>query len=346
MPFLSRLLRALSLTGLAFLLTLFSRGTASASDCSERFPFGVATLRTSDHAAGIYGADLALLHGGWNWGTTFGLTTDVAKSLHYVREVAELVRDCVGDLRAGRLSFARHQVIEDGVPRPETDPEYFDRIFDDLVALRVEIATIENNFPALLQTHAPLVPTSAVLELKGIVSETLLRVLQHSANRTTGIGWIVEQMQALEDATADFMAANALVRSLIATYLAQYPSMLDTVINRLQNNTLLVMDQYEQFFSAEKRAALEALLAELDDQRQSQNIHEVIANLNALADQIEDQIQTVWMGPLRDISSKLKFIFGGCLTDSAHPLTSSQYFGDLPVSLKIVQEGSNAAYCN
>lgn len=347
MSFVTRTLRVLSLAGLAFLFTLILRGSASASDCSERFSFGVASLQTSDHAAGIYGADLSLLHGAWNWDSTFGINTNVAKSLHYVREIAELARDCVGDLRAGRLSFARHQIAEEGGSRPESDPEYFDRIFDELVSLRLEIATIENNYPALLALHAPLVPSSAIIELKGIVNETLLRILQHSANRTTGIGWIVEQMQSLEEATSDFMAANTLVRSLISTYLAQYPSMLDMVIDRLENNTLMVMNQYGQFFSEAKRATLEALLAALDDQRQVQDINEVIANLSELADEIETQMETVWMGPLRDISSKLKFIFGGCLVDdNSHPLTSNQYFGDLPVSRKIVREGSHAAYCN
>jgi hypothetical protein len=345
--FLDRLARPFSAAATVLLLTLSLPDRAAASDCSERYPFGAATLRTSDHQAGVYGADLSLLHGAWSWEATFGLATGVAKSLYYVRDIAELVRDCVGDLRAGRLSFARHWVETPEGARAETDEEYFDRIFDELIDVRLELGAIENGYLALLALHAPLVPASAVDELKGIVNDTLLRVLEHSANRSTGIGWVVGQMQALTEATEDFQTSHALVRSLIVNYLGQYPSMREAVITQLEHNTHSVLDQYEQFFSPQQRAALEALLEQLDDEREEEDLNQLVINLTAIADDIQDHVNTLWMGPLRDISSKLKFLFGGCdASDSAHPLTWGQYFGDLPVSATIVQEGSHAAFCD
>lgn len=331
----------------AVMVLLLAPQSASANDCTQRYSFGTATLRTSDHTAGVYGADLSLLYGDWSWTETFGLTTDVAKSLYYVRDVAKLVRDCIGDQRAGRLNFSRRQVVEpSGTTRGETDAEYFLRIFDELVEVRREFATLETGYQSLLQLYAPLVPSSAVEELKDVVNETLLKVLQLSANRSTGIGWVVEHMQALTDATAQFQSAHALTNMLISTYLSQYPSLRDEIIERLENNTQSVLDQYGEFFSLEKRSALEALLAELDEQRDEEDLVALVANLSAIANQMKNHMDTIWLGPLRDMSSKLKFLFGGCdALDSSHPLTSPSYFGDLMVSHRIVQEGDNASFC-
>jgi hypothetical protein len=315
-----------------------------------RYAFGTVRLAASDYAAGHYGADLRLLYGDWDWAQTFGLHVAVIKAARYVQDIAALVRDCVGDWRVGRLDFSRHQVTDpqSPTPRDETDAEYFVRAFDDLVAIRRELAVIETNYDTLLQTHAPLVPPGPAVEtLKSIVNATVLRVLERAADRTTGVGWVVVNMQALDDALARFQAAHTLTRQLIVVYLRQFPEVRDLVIAQLRANTGAVVDQYGQFFSPARRAALEALLAQAaagDDE----DLDALVATLRDIANDLQTQLQGVWneSDPLRTLASKLKFIFGTCAAaPTPHPLVSSQYFGDLPVATRIIEEGDHAPFC-
>jgi hypothetical protein len=269
-----------------------------------------------------------------------------------VADVAGLVLNCVGDLRYGRLDFSRHRVIDGHtqVPRNETDTEYFDRAFDDLVALRSELAVIETNYDSLLHTHAPLVQQAgSVQSLKTTVNATVLHTLGLAANRTTGIGWVIVHMQGLETALERFQSAHELTRELITVYLSEFPELRDLVIDDLISNTEGVLDQYGQFFSEQKRADLAVLLAQADQERQDEDLPAVIAELNEIASELQSELNNVWdaNSSLRAIASKLKFVFGSCDTSGAsHPLVSAQYFGDLAVAARIVQEGDDAPYCN
>jgi hypothetical protein len=326
---------------------------ANVEPCTLHYAFGTVRLAASDHAAGRYGADLRMLYGDWDWKQTFGLEVAVARTERYVADIAGLVRDCAGDLRHGRLDFTRHQVTDPGsqTPREESDAEFYDRALDDLVEVKRELATIENRYDALLRDHAPLVapaPNPAIATLKGIVNDTVLRVLNRAADRTTGLGWIVVNIDALDHALDRFNAAHALTRRLIEVYLSQSPQLRDTVISQLINNTGAVVDQYGQFFSPERRAALQALLDQAAHETDDQDLVAVIAKLTVIANDLQTQIQGVWAagGPLREIAAKLKFIFGNCDGATAnHPLLSSQYFGDLPVAARIVQEGDDGPLC-
>src|SRR5213075_2187184 len=108
---------------------------------------------------------------------------------------------------------SRHQVTDPPatVLRPETDTEFYARVFDDTVEVRSELATIELGYDALLQANAPLIapgPSTTMTTLKSIVNETVLRMLDRVADRTTGLGWIVVNMQSLNQALARFTAAN------------------------------------------------------------------------------------------------------------------------------------------
>ena len=324
---------------------------AAVEPCTRRYAFGTVRLAASDYAAGHYGADLRLLYGAWDWAPTFGLPVAVIKAKRYVEDIAALVRDCVGDRRAGRLDFSRHRVTDpqSPTPRDETDAEYFVRAFDDLVAVRRELAVIEANYDTLLQAHAPLVPPGPAVEtLKSIVNATVLRVLERAADRTTGVGWVLVNLQALDDALARFQAAHALTRQLIEVYLRQFPTVRDLVIAQLLANTDAVVDQYGQFFSPERRAALEALEAQAAAAGDDEDLDTMVAHLSAIANDLQTQLQGVWDagGPLRAMASKLKFIFGTCAgTPIAHPLVSGQYFGDLPVAARIVEEGDDVPFC-
>jgi len=322
---------------------------ASAEECSLHYPFGNIVLAESNYQAGHYGADLRLLYGDWEWGPTFGLQVDVMKAARYVEDVAGLVRHCIGDFRRGRLSFSRRQVLDDGTqaPRDETDAEYFARIFDELVAVRREFALIENNYEALVHEHAPLVPPGAFNSLKNIASETLLRMMERAADRATGIGWVLVQMQELEDALERFLSAHEQTRELIEVFLRQHPSIRDIVIDDLTNNTESVLDQYGAFFSPERRAALEALLQAAAEQTEEEDIEALIVNLNEIADEVQTRLMGVWQAgePLIAMASKLEFIFGDCDSAAAHRLASDEFFGDLPVAERIVQEGDDASLC-
>jgi hypothetical protein len=322
---------------------------ASAQVCSVHFTFGRAQLATSDFAAGRYGAELRYLYGEWEW-PTFGLNVSVVKADRYVQDIAQLVRDCIGDLQHGRLNFARRQVIDPQTrtPRSETDKEYFVRAFDELVAIRRQFATIERDYPALLHAHAPLVPDSSIPALKSTVNSALLRTLDLAANRTTGLGWVLVLMQDLNNALDRFTTNQELTRQLINVFLNQFPSLRGEVINQLINNTNSVLDQYGQFFSEERRANLEALLAEVVEQGEEEDMDALIANLNQIADQLQIEFDALWntTGPLRTMADKLKFIFGACAsTPSPHPLVTTRFFGDLPVATRILQEGNDAALC-
>jgi hypothetical protein len=326
-------------------------GTAAhANPCFARFPFGTVSLARSNFAAGTYGADLKLLYGDWEWLTTFGLATDATKADSYVESVAELVRDCVGDLEHGRLDFTRHQVIDSQsqLLRAETDPEYFVRAFDDLVKVRQELARIELELDARVHMHAPAVSADGLIVLKNTENETQLRFLQLAADRSTGIGWVVVLAQDLEDELESFQTAHELTRQLITDYVSDFPGVRDLVINRLINNTGSVVDQYGEFFSPAKQAQLQALLTAAAAERQDENLTQAATNLGHIADSIQDQLPAVWdQGePLKLLAVKLKFIFGGCTSsDTNHPLASSTYFGDLPVATRFVTEGGHAAFC-
>jgi len=323
--------------------------TASAQECSMRYSFGTVQLPLSDYPAKRYGADLGLLYGQWEWRTTFGLQVDVAKALRYVRDVAGLVRHCIGDFRRGRLDFGRRQVVdeESQTPRAETDDEYFERVLDELVEIRREFAFVELEYAARLRANAPLVPTNAIPSLKSIVNETLLAMMERSANRTTGIGWIIVHLQGLEEAIEDFHRAHELTRELITVYLRQSPSLRDPIIDRLIDNTNEVMDEYGEFFSPERRAELQALLDAAEEQREEEDLETLIADLTEIANDIQARMQGRWDldTPLRLMASKLKFIFGSCDPTQPHRLLSDEYFGDLPVAARIVEEGDDAEYC-
>jgi hypothetical protein len=325
----------------------FHAGRASAQSCSVHYPFGTVQLRESDFFAGRHGADFRLLYGDWDWLTTFGLNIHVAKAEPHVRDVAKLVRDCVGDLRYGRLDFRRRQVVEGTDPaRPETDPEYFTRVFDELVATRRELAVIENSYAALLHDHAPNVGTAWLPELRSLVSETVQRTLARAANRSTGLGWVVVHMQDLDDALANFQTAHQFTHELITVHLSQFPEILDLVIDELINNTQPIVDQYGEFFSPEGAAELQALIDAAEAQR-GEPVPSVIGELTVIANQIQDGFDDVWTDgtPLQLLASKLKFVFGACATTTPHPITTSVFFGDLPVSARIVERGDDEPFC-
>jgi len=328
---------------------------AAVEECTIHYGFGTVRLVESDRAAGRYGADLRYLYGDWDWRASFGLAVDVIKAERYVEDVAALVRDCVADVRYGRLDFTRHQVTDPGTQtsRPETDAEFYDRAFDDLVEVRRELATTELDYDALVHDphHAPLVtpaPSPAMDTLRSTLSATVQSVLGHAADRTTGLGWIVVNMDALDSAIARFTSAHTLTRSLITVYLHQFPSLRDLVIDQLITNTSAVVDQYGQFFSPERQAALQALLDRAAAETTDENLDAVVANLTQIADVIQGQVTGVWNAgePLRRIATKLKLVFGSCdLPAASSPQLLGQYFGDLAVTNHILQEGDNGSLC-
>lgn len=325
----------------------FWPGLAAAEECSIHYPFGTVRLPASDFEAGTYGADLRLLYGDWRW-EDFGLDVQVIKASRYVRDIADLTRRCVGNLEYGRLDFSRRQVVDQDTQtlRDETDAEYFERIGDELVNLRREFAEVENGYDALLHQHAPLVQGSVVVELKSIVNETLLEMNRRAGNRTTGIGWIVLQLQELDDALRQFLDALTFTRELIVVYLGQYPSLRDMVIDDLINNTDSVLSQYGEFFSPEKQAELQVLLDAANEQREEEDLEALIANLNGIAGELETQMFAVWDAgePVNLLASRLEFIFGSCGA-APNRLLSDEYFGDLPVAERIVEEGNDAQFC-
>jgi hypothetical protein len=155
-------------------------------------------------------------------------------------------------------------------------------------------------------------------------------------------------MQNLQDALDRFKAAQVLTRELIAVYLGQFPSVRDLVIQQLIDNTHAVVDEYGQFFSPARRDALQQLINAAVAQGKVDDLNTVGANLNQIADGLQHEFDGLWDAsePLRAMASKLKFIFGDCAgTPSPHPLVTAQYFGDLPVASRIVQEGNDAALC-
>ncbi|MEZ4362399.1 MAG: hypothetical protein R3B48_19575 [Kofleriaceae bacterium] len=315
--------------------------------CNIRYSFGTAQLPQSSFPSAQYGADLRYLYGDWEW-PTLGVSTTTAKSSVYVRDVANLVSACIGDPRYGRLDFRRRQVANgSGGLRDETDAEYYARALGDLVGLRAQFASVELNYASLLHTHAPLVPDTDVNALKTLVSGALTRTASLTANRTTGLGWVVVLMQEFLDASERFTEAQEVTRALITVYSSQFPGVRDLVIDRLVNNTEQVLDQYGQFFSEEKRLVLEGLLADAVEQGGSDDVPQVILNLNAIADSIQAEFNSLWDAnqPLGTLSSQLKFIYGSCTsTPTPHPLLT--YFGDLPVAQKILQEGNDAQLCS
>jgi len=323
--------------------------TASAQECRIRYPFGTVELPLSDYRAETYGADLGLLYGKWEWRTTFDLHVNVAKALLYVRDIAGLARHCIGDVRRGRLDFAPRRVTDgqSPTPRDETDEEYFERVLENLVDIRREFAEIELHYETLLRQNAPLVPTSAIPSLKSIVNEALLGMMERSADRSTGIGWILVHMQDLEEAIDAFQEAHEVTRQLITVYDGQSPFVRNAIIDRLVDNTNAVMDEYEAFFTAERRAELETLVAAADEQREEVDLDTLKANLTEIANAMQTRMQDRWEGDsaLRRMASELKFIFGSCDPTQPHRLLSDEYFGDLPVAARIVEEGDDAEYC-
>jgi hypothetical protein len=322
--------------------------TAPAVSCNVHFPFGTAQMTPSDFTAGHYGADLKYLYGDWEW-PTFGLTSDASKTFTYVQSIAGLVRDCVGDNQYGRLDFRRRQVpVGDGTFRDETDQEYFDRTLDDLAAVRSEFLNMGKNFTALMHTHAPLVADGDIASVKSVVDSTLLRVRDRAANRTTGLGWMITLLQDLLDATNRFTTANTLMHQLSTTYFSQFPQHRDEFIQLLLDSTTGMVNEYGQFFSAEKQANLEELLAEAVAEGDTQDLAAAIVALNGIADDIQTEVSGILdrHQPFGTFASRLKFIFGDCdQTQSPHPLVG-QYFPDLPVAALIVQEGDDVPFCN
>jgi hypothetical protein len=315
--------------------------------CNLRYTFGTAQLPQSEFAAAQYGADLRYLYGDWEW-SGLGVTTTTAKSSLYVRDVANLISGCIGDPRYGRLDFRRRQVTDgSGALRDETDAEYYARVLGDLVGLRAQFATVERNYASLLHAHAPLVPDSDVNTLKTIASGALTRIAAFTANRTTGLGWVVVLMQEFLDASSRFTQAQEVTRALITLYSSQFPGVRDLVIDRLVNNTEQVLDQYGQFFSEAKRQTLEALLAAAVEQGGNDDVPGVILSLGGIADALQTEFNGLWDAnqPLGTLASQLKFIYGSCeSTLTPHPLLT--YFGDLPVAQKILQEGNDAQLCS
>lgn len=322
--------------------------TALPPVCNIRYEFGTAQMPLSDFNANHHGADLGLLYGNWQW-PTFGLNVTVIKALTYVRDIANLTRDCIGDPRYGRLDFRRHKVSDAGGMRDETDQEYFARVFGRLVDLRNEFGDIETNFVSLVHTHAPLVADGNINELKSILNETLLRALELAADRSSGVGWIVAQMQDLNDAIDRFTLAQVLTRALITVYLAQFPDFRNDVINMMIDNTNAVVDQYGQFFGADKRADIDVLLAEAAAAGDDPNIDSLLATLNQIVDELQSEFDPGQLlranQQLATMASQLKVIFGGCHpTQSPHPLI--QYFSDLPIAARIVEEVDESPICD
>jgi len=178
------------------------------------------------------------------------------------------------------------------------------------------------------------------------VSNTVVRVRELIANRATGMGWVVVLMQDFMDASERYTAAQEATRALATVLLHQYPQFRDSVIDMLISNTQSVLDQYGDFFSSERRANLEMLLAEAamvgDD-----NIDQVVQDITRLADSMQTEFENMWDDnqPLEQLASQLKFLFGACQsTGTGHPLLT--YFGDLPVASQIIQKGNDAHFCN
>jgi hypothetical protein len=320
--------------------------TAPAVSCNVHLPFGTAQLTPSDFAAGHYGADLKYLYGDWEW-PTFGLTGDVAKTFTYVQSIAGLVRDCVGDNQYGRLDFRRRQVLDGGTFRDETDREYFDRTLDELAAVRSEFLTMGQNFTALMHAHAPLVGDGDIASVKSIVDAALLRIRDRAANRTTGLGWMITLLQDLSEASDRFTTANTLMHQLATTYFFQFPGKRDEFIQLLLDSSTGIVDEYGQFFSDEKRANLEELLAEAAAEGDNQDLNAAIAALNGISGDIQEEVAGIFdrHEPFGIFASRLKFVFGDCNeTQTPHPLVS-QYFPDLPVAALIVQEGDDVPFC-
>jgi hypothetical protein len=316
--------------------------------CNIRYAFGTAQTPLSDFDGGHYGADLSHLYGNWGW-PTFGLSVDVVKALPYVRDIANLTRTCIGDPRYGRLDLRRHKIGDGGGGmRDETDHEYFVRVFGRLVDLRNELGDIETNFVGLVHTNAPLIADADIDELKSILNQTILHVLDLAADRSIGVGWIVAQMQDLHDAISHFVLSQTLTRNLIGVYLQQFPELRNEIINMMITNTDAVVDQYGQFFGDEQRADLDALLVEAAAAGDDPSIDNMIQTLNEIADELqaefvpEDFLKA--NEQLVTMAAELKFIFGGCRnTQTPHPLV--QHFSDLPVAAQIVQQPDDPAQC-
>jgi hypothetical protein len=318
--------------------------------CNVRFPFGTAQLPQSNFTETLpptYGADLRYLYGDWQW-STFGLNTSTVKASRYVQDIVRLVRDCIGDLRYGRLDFRRRQVTPVGEPtRLETQAEYYRRVLDDIVSVRRQFAELENNYEALIALHAPLVPASDVSALKTQVSNTWLRTRDLMADRTTGIGWVLVLMQDFTNVSERFTAANVLSRQLILVYQGQFPAVRNEVIDYIVTNTASVLSEYGEFFSQEKREELAILLARAGAETSNNDPVQVIANLTALSEELQRQFNTLWDAnqPLGLMAAQLKYLFGDCRS-SSEPHALLTYFGDLPVTTRILEEGDDASMCN
>lgn len=328
--------------------SLHAPPTALPPACNIRYPFGVAQMPMSDFAGGHYGADLGLLYGKWMW-TRFGLMTGVEKSTTHVYDVANLTRNCLGDPRYGRLDFTRHRVSDSGGGmRDETDPEYFARELDFLLQVSREFAQMEIDFPSLVHANTPQISDADIEGLKAIESATLLHYLDLAADRATGVGWIVAEMQDLSDALDRFTTAQDLTRELIAVYMHEFPGVRDVVIDMMINNTDHVLDEYGQFFSPDKLAHLDALLAAAEAEGDDDNLDQVTAVLSGIADDLQTEFDPQSFITSNQLilttASKLKTIFGGCQPASPHPLVTR--FSDLPVAARIVQEADNAALCS
>lgn len=317
--------------------------------CAIKYAFGTARLPVSDRASGHYGAAFPILYGDWDWTATFGLPNTVARTAFYVTDVARLVRDCVGDVRYGRLDFSRHQIADGS--REETDAEYTDRAFNDLVDVRRELATLELNYNDLIHTHAPLVPPAPSPEtdaLKTIVSQTITRVLDLAADRTFGLGWILVNADQFQAAANQLAATHTLARTLITLYLDQYPDMLQSVIDMLVDPLTNALGDYGQFFSEARRQELEALIDDVLATGFEDDLSEVIIALSDDADLLQDAVQTMFDNgePLRELANKLKLVFGTC--DAAgNPGVQRlpAYFSDLPITARILEEGDDASVC-
>lgn len=315
------------------------------ASCNVHFQFGTAQLPLSDFIGARPGAELRFLYGDWEW-ANLGLTSSTVKDLAYVKAIATLTHDCIGDSRYGRLDFRRRSIVAQGETREEPPKEYYTRMLTDLVNIRRQLSDIEVNYTTLIHKHAPRVLDSEINGLKTIVSDTVVRVRELVANRAAGVGWVVVLMQDFMDASERYTAAQQATRGLATVLLHQYPQFRDAVIDMLISNTQSVLDQYGDFFSSARRANLEMLLAEATASGDD-DIDQEVATISQIADDMQAEFQAMWddKEPLGQLASQLKFVFGACQnTPTPHPLLT--YFRDLPVAAHIVQKGNDAQFCN
>ena len=315
-----------------------SSAFAQTNLCSAWFPFGLVELPPSQSELAIYGADIPLLYGDWDW-ADFGIDTTTPRHHQYVYQIAALAETCFSDPVYGRL---HSQFYAKGIE--ETDQEFFERIFDKLVDLKRSLLIVQNNYEALLAQHAPL--ATADPSMFQTVSDTLLGFYAKTAHRTLGIGWVIEQIQWLDNALRAFVRANQLTRTLIEQYVRTNPEIRNIIIDRLRNNTNGVLDTYGEYFSEERRQVLEELLIEAEAVH-PEDVEELIRHLTTVAESIESNITDIWSKgtPVFLIGIKLRFIYGGCGENPPTLVEDPEYFGGFAVSSTIAALAPEPSYC-